>query len=157
MYNMFYTQVASRSHCTVKNISHIEKIVGEFTPICQRYTDVMAHKYYLQHHLFHRTNDATVMMKLTSVIISLQAIANSFQITQVRCRRVYTCTINYINCAYTFQVNQNDVTPCVTFTPCQYMKIYYSRLPLSSNSSPVGLDALCLLQMGARKWQDKTC
>ena len=42
---------------------------------------------------------------------------------------------------------------CVKFTPCQYKKIYYSRLPM--NKSTTELDALCLLQVGARSWQKK--
>ena len=56
----------------------------EFTPICKRYTDVMAHKYFL-HLLFNETklNDATVIIQLTLVIIKLQVMANSLQTAQV--------------------------------------------------------------------------
>ena len=56
-----------------------------FTLVCQRYTDVMAHKYYLQHLLLNGTNNitATVIMNLISVIIKLQVMANSLQIVQV--------------------------------------------------------------------------
>ena len=63
----------------------------DFTPACQRYTDVMAHKYYLQHLLFDGTklNDATVIIQLTLVIIKLQVMANSLQAAQV-------CVYSYI-------------------------------------------------------------
>ena len=66
-------------------INNFKTIMQKFTPICQRYTDVMAHKYFLQHLLFNETklNDATVIMQLTLVIIKLQVMANSLQIAQV--------------------------------------------------------------------------
>ena len=68
----------------------INKIMGKFTPICQRYTDVMAHKHYLQRLLFDgNLNNATVIIKLTLVIIKLQFMANSLQTAQV-------CVYSYI-------------------------------------------------------------
>ena len=82
--------------------SNFETIMANFTPVCQRYTDVMAHKYYLQHLLFNGTNNATatVLINLTSVIIKLQVMANSLQTIQV-----YACVYSYIlvhiiKCAY---------------------------------------------------------
>ena len=57
-----------------------------FTPICRRYTDVMAHKYYLQDLLFNRTQadtTSTVIIKLTLIIINLQVMANDYQTAQV--------------------------------------------------------------------------
>ena len=45
-----------------------------------------------------------------------------------------------------------DSHSCVEFTPCQYIKIYFSRLPKSTDK----LDVLCILQMGAVNWQNKT-
>ena len=56
-----------------------------FTPICQRYTDVMAHKYYLQHTLFQETRDfsAVATKQLTLVVIKLQTLANHLQTAQV--------------------------------------------------------------------------
>ena len=61
----------------------------QFTPICQRYTDVMAHKYFLQHLLFNGTKirNATA---ITLVIIKLQLMANFLQTAQV-C--IYKCTL----------------------------------------------------------------
>ena len=59
--------------------------MGHFTPICQRYTDVMAHKYYLQHLSFYRNYNATVVKQLTSVIVNLQVLAKSLQTIQVCC------------------------------------------------------------------------
>ena len=68
----------------------INKIMEKFTPICQRYTDVMAHKRYLQRLLFDgNLNNATVIVKLTLVIIKLQFMANSLQTAQV-------CVYSYI-------------------------------------------------------------
>ena len=55
----------------------------KFTPICQTYTDVMAHKCYLQHVLFHKAKRPVAIMKLVSVIIKLQVLANSLQTAQV--------------------------------------------------------------------------
>ena len=80
--------------------------MGKFTPICQRYTDVMAHKHYLQHLLFDGTlNDATIIIKLTVVIIKLQFMANSLQTAQV-CMCVLICILiqimiyTYCNCRW---------------------------------------------------------
>ena len=50
-------------------------------------------------------------------------------------------------------MEEDSSRSCVKFTPCQYKKIYYSRLPM--NKSTTELDALCLLQAGAINWQDK--
>ena len=50
---------------------------------------------------------------------------------------------------------REDNSSCVKFTPCQYRKIYYSRLPESVNIADK-LDVLCLLQLGARNWQNAT-
>ena len=84
MHMIFYIQADSSNHCTVDfNAIDVKKIMGNFKSICQRYTDVMAHKYYLQHHLFRRTNNTTVVMQLVPVIISLQAMANVLQTIQV--------------------------------------------------------------------------
>ena len=55
-----------------------------FSSICQRYTDVMAHKYYLQHLLFNETIVPAVRANLTSVIVKLQAMGNSLENVQVR-------------------------------------------------------------------------
>ena len=50
----------------------------------------MAHKHYLQHLLFDgKLSDATVIVKLTLVIIKLQFMANSLQTAQV-------CVYSYI-------------------------------------------------------------
>ena len=56
-----------------------------FTPICQRYTDVMAHKYYLQHTLFQeaRNFSPVAIMQLTIVVIKLQVLASHLQTAQV--------------------------------------------------------------------------
>ena len=71
--------------------NNFETVMGEFTPACQRYTDVMAHKYYLQHLLFNGTklNNATVIVQLTLVVIKLQVMANSLRTAQV-------CVYSYI-------------------------------------------------------------
>ena len=58
--------------------------MGQFSPICQRYTDVMAHKYYLQHLLFNETIDPTVIVNLILVIVKLQAVGYSLENIQVR-------------------------------------------------------------------------
>ena len=60
-------------------------IMKNFTPVCQKYTDIMAHKYYLQDLLFNgaKLNDTTVIKSLTLIIINLQVMANSFQTAQV--------------------------------------------------------------------------
>ena len=63
--------------------------MGKFTPVCQRYTDVMAHKHYLQCLLFDgKLSDATVIVKLT-LVIKLQFMANSLQTARV-------CVYSYI-------------------------------------------------------------
>ena len=41
---------------------------------------------------------------------------------------------------------------CVNFTPSQYITIYHSRLQTRDSDQ---LDAMCLLQMRTRNWQDK--
>ena len=63
-----------------------------FTDICQRYTDVMAHKYYLNNLLFNETKliDTIVITKLTLVIIKLQLMASILQTAQV-------CVHSYIH------------------------------------------------------------
>ena len=50
-------------------------------------------------------------------------------------------------------VSDGDVT-CVNFTPSQYITIYYSRLP--TRNSDDKLDAMCLLHMRTRNWQNRT-
>lgn len=72
----------------------------KFTPVCQRFTDVMAHKHHLQHLLFNenRLNNATVIMQLALVIIKLQIMANSLETAQV-C--VYSC-VYYSHYKYTY-------------------------------------------------------
>ena len=58
--------------------------MNNFTSICQRYTDVMAHKYFLQDLLFNRTQlNTAAIIKLTSIIINLQVMANNYQTAQV--------------------------------------------------------------------------
>ena len=65
--------------------NRLSKIInGNFTPICQRYTDVMAHKYYLQDILFNGTNlHTSVIIKLTSIITDLQVLAKYYHTAQV--------------------------------------------------------------------------
>ena len=58
-------------------------LMEKFTPICQRFTDVMTNKNYLQHLLFTRTYSPTDIVHLTLVIIKLQILANSLQTAQV--------------------------------------------------------------------------
>ena len=43
----------------------------------------MAHKYYLQEILFNELKEPMVIIKLTSIIINLQAVANTLQEAQV--------------------------------------------------------------------------
>ena len=76
--------------------------MGRLTPICQRYTDVMAHKLHLQHLLFDGTlNDATIIIKLTLVIIKLQFMANSLQTAQVAmCVLICIILIQIMLCMY---------------------------------------------------------
>ena len=59
--------------------------MGTFTPICQRYTDVMAHKYYLEHILFQeaRNFSSVAIIQLTLFVIKLQVLANHLQTAQV--------------------------------------------------------------------------
>ena len=58
----------------------------EFSPICQRYTDVLAHKYYLQHLLFNEAINDAVTIQLISVITKLQVMGNSLGNAQrIRC------------------------------------------------------------------------
>ena len=42
---------------------------------------------------------------------------------------------------------------CVNFTSSQYITIYYSRLQEGNSDQ---LDAMCLLHMRTRNWQDRT-
>ena len=61
------------------------------SPICTRYTDVMAHKNYLQHVLFHAnnvTNNGTISQLLISITIKLQVLAHNLQTAQV-CSYIY--------------------------------------------------------------------
>ena len=62
--------------------NRLSKIInGTFTPICQRYTDVMAHKYYLQDILFNGPKlNPTAIIKLTLIIINLQVLAKYYQV-----------------------------------------------------------------------------
>ena len=61
-----------------------EIIMETFTPICQRYTDVMAHKYYLKYLLFNKTNlNSTVIIKLVLIVIDLQVLAKYYHTAQV--------------------------------------------------------------------------
>ena len=86
-HDLFTLQPAASNHhhCKINNRNKVTAIMGEFTPICQRHIDVMAHKNYLQHLLFHKTHDAKVIMELTTVIINLQVLANTLQTLQVCC------------------------------------------------------------------------
>ena len=58
--------------------------MGKFSPLCKRYTDAMAHKYYLQHLLFNKTINPAVTKQLTLVIVRLQTMVNSIENVQVR-------------------------------------------------------------------------
>ena len=58
-------------------------IMRKFTPICQRYTDVMAHKYFLQHLLFQEIKESRAIMQLVLVITKLQVLANNLLNAQV--------------------------------------------------------------------------
>ena len=65
-------------------------MMDNFTSICQRYTDVMAHKYYLQNLIFSGTKFNDMVIKdLTLVIIKLQLMASILQTAQV-------CVYSYI-------------------------------------------------------------
>ena len=101
-------------------------IMANFTPICQRYTDMMAHKYYLQHLLFMELRNnamAALIMNITSVIIKLQVMANSLQNVQV-----CMCVLIHTNTHYNILQMENDGGTCIMFTPSQYRSMYYSRL-----------------------------
>ena len=128
--------------------------MANFTPICQRYTDVMAHKYYLQHLLVNGTNNATaaLIMNLTSVIIKLQVMANSLQNVQV-CMHVLIPTNTHYNMCILQMENDGGI--CIMFTPSQYRSIYYSRLQNSPIQKSDQLDAICLLRMRTRNWQNR--
>ena len=83
--------------------SNLTKIIANLTPICQRYTDVMAHKYYLQHLLFNKTNNVTaaVIMNLTSVIMDLQFMGYSLEAAQVcMCVLCIHILIHVMTCGY---------------------------------------------------------
>ena len=75
--------IINRSNESFNN--RLSEIINEtFTPICQRYTDVMAHKYYLQDILFNGTKlNTTVIKKLTLIIINLQVLAKYYHTAQV--------------------------------------------------------------------------
>ena len=82
-------------------------IMEKFSPICQRYTDVMAHKYYLQHLLFNETIARAVGVNLTSVIVKLQAMGNSLENVQVRM---------YVLCILKLAGYYNILTKCNILT-----------------------------------------
>ena len=130
----------------------------KFTPICQRYTDVVAHKHFLQHYLFHRVTAPTVLVKLTSVIIKLQILANSLQAAQVSTdlyiRRKFTLYVCYVLLCI-FQMDEDSNGSCVKFTPSEYQHIYYSRIPVKKSAMD-DLNAICLLQRKTINWQNKT-
>ena len=70
------------------------------SPICKRYTDVMAHKNYLQHVLFH-ANNVTNASLLTSVIIKLQVLGHNLQTAQVCsyiCRSLFFILVDHHHC-----------------------------------------------------------
>ena len=69
---------------SIASDDRFEIIMEEFSPICQRYTDVMAHKYYLQHLLLNKTIASAVTVNLTSVIVKLQAVGYSLENVRVR-------------------------------------------------------------------------
>ena len=73
----------NRSNKSFNN--RLSEIINKtFTPICQRYTDVMAHKYYLQDILFNGTKlNTTVITKLTLIIINLEVLAKYYHTAQV--------------------------------------------------------------------------
>ena len=71
--------------------SRFEIVMRKFSPLCKRYTDAMAHKYYLQHLLFNKAIDPAVTKQLTSVIVRLQAMVNSIENVQVR----MLCTLKH--------------------------------------------------------------
>ena len=83
--------------------SNFDTIMANFTPICQRYTDVMAHKFYLQDIWLNGTKDIwlngtknpKVIMALTSIIIKLQSMAYNLQTAQVCCMCIPICICSY--------------------------------------------------------------
>ena len=83
--------------------SNFDTIMAEFTPICQRYTDVMAHKFYLQDiwlngnkdTWLNATENREVIMALTSIIINLQSMAYYLQTAQVCCMWIPICICSY--------------------------------------------------------------
>ena len=56
--------------------------MGNFSSICQRYTDMLAHKYYLQHLLFNEAINDAVTIQLISVITKLQVMGNCLENAQ---------------------------------------------------------------------------
>ena len=69
----------------------------DLTPICRRYTDVMAHKYYLQHVLFH-VNDVPIAKLLINITIKLQVLAHYLQTAQVCsyiCRSLFFILVDH--------------------------------------------------------------
>ena len=74
--------------------NNFKKVMGEFSPICQGYTDVLAHKYYLQHLLFNEAINDTVTIQLFSVITKLQVMGNSLENAQrVHCEHFTVNTL----------------------------------------------------------------
>jgi len=71
--------------------SNFDTIMAEFTPICQRYNDVMAHKFYLQDIWLNATENPKVIRALTSIIINLQSMAYNLQTAQVCCMCISIC------------------------------------------------------------------
>ena len=65
--------------------NNFKAIMDNFTGTCQRYTDVMAHKYYLQDLLFNKSRsiNGTVTIQLALLIVKLQVMANSLQAIEV--------------------------------------------------------------------------
>ena len=70
--------------------------MGESTPVCQRYTDVMAHKYYPQHLLFNGTNNATA----TAYISDHQVKSFDKESSTVNCMCVLVHIIIHHICIY---------------------------------------------------------
>ena len=71
---------------------------------------------------------------------------------------MYVCTHTYTNTNHDMftlqlQMESDGGDTCVNFTPSQYITIYHSRLQTRDSNQ---LDAMCLLQMRTRNWQDKT-
>ena len=70
------------SNCSDAKID-VGSVINNFTAICKRYTDVMAHKHYLQHRLFHKTSTVTIAKQLIPIIIKLEVMAHSLETAQV--------------------------------------------------------------------------